>query len=192
MSLLDRAVHKAQTNRMNMKRQIAVLFVVFFAAAQTLFGISIVPEKVIGKADEIGATSHDSMRCVLWSHFEPQNLIQGYFQLSGPLQKDLSAHLNIKSGTNTLVAVCMGAMSSDKSQTRYNFVLRRDLLKDSYISIFAAGAENKPRESQLNLSTLRILTEQEYEHLDLDKALRGQTANGASANASNNTPRSRP
>ena len=138
--------------------------VLLAAAVQNLSGTTIAPEYIEGKTNEIGANSHESIRCVLWNHWEPQDLVQCYFQVCGPLQRDLSAHLVTMSGTNTIVSVQIGAISTNNSKTLYNFVMRRDLLKDSYIDGYCAQGYFR-----LHLGTVPVLTLEQYDRIGFDQ-----------------------
>jgi hypothetical protein len=133
------------------------------AGVQNLSGITIVPEDIEGRRNEIGATSHESIRCVVWNHWQPQDLIQCYFQVCGPLQRGLSAHLVTMSGTNTVVNVQIGG-TTNKAKTLYNFVMRRDLLKDSYIDGYCAQGYFR-----LHLGTIPVLTLEQYDRIGFDQ-----------------------
>jgi hypothetical protein len=172
---------------MSVRRNLFAIVAVFLFLVGEVFALEIVPERIVGKPNEIGATSHDLVRCVLWDYYAPQNLVCGYFQISGSLLVDSSAHLTIRNGTNAIASTRMGAMETDNSTALYNFSIRRDLLQDSFIEVYA-----RTQYVQLNLSTVRILTEQEYDKLTLSKALRPSHYVGNLPSVGTNTPSRKP
>jgi hypothetical protein len=164
----------------------------FLMAVTAVVATSVAPEIVVGKTDGIGTTSHDLVRCVLWDQYAPHNIIGGYFQIAGtlrqhPFQSDPHVFLTINSGTNTVASLSMGAMEMDNATALYSFTMRRDLLKDSFIEVYAPT-----QYVRLNLSTVRILTDKEFDKLTLSKALRPSHYVGGLPNAGTNAPTRKP
>jgi len=118
-----------------------------------------------GDPDVIGATGLDSVKCVLREADRSQNLVHGFFQVSGVLFENPSARFTIKSNANILVSIRMEPAKKMAGQTAlYSFEIRRDLLKNACISATGPG-----RWVELDLGTVRVLAAEEYRNVDLFK-----------------------